>query len=176
MSTVTTRLGLTKPAGIEQFNLATYNNNLDLVDGFAITEEAERKKIRLAEYTGPVVVSPAGNGVNFGQMTIDAAHVFNNTFVTPNGVTGLKILETGMYELVHMTFPDANPGTTHLWATRTGHVSDNIISANFTGYGNSSSNVSIPFYAVANDVIQCGMTSSNTVNTGSRIKIIKTQG
>lgn len=32
MSTVTTYLGLTKPAGIEQFNLATYNNNLDLAD------------------------------------------------------------------------------------------------------------------------------------------------
>lgn len=36
MSTVTTRLGLTKPAGIEQFNLATYNNNLDLVDAYAL--------------------------------------------------------------------------------------------------------------------------------------------
>ncbi len=32
MSTVTPRLGLTKPAGIEQFNLATYNTNLDLID------------------------------------------------------------------------------------------------------------------------------------------------
>ncbi len=38
MSTVTTKLGLTKPVGIEQFNLATYNNNLDLVDANAITD------------------------------------------------------------------------------------------------------------------------------------------
>lgn len=36
MSTVTTLLGLTKPAGIEQFSLATYNNNLDLVDAEAV--------------------------------------------------------------------------------------------------------------------------------------------
>lgn len=35
MSTVTTRLGLTKPAGVEQFNLATYNNNLDVIDTYA---------------------------------------------------------------------------------------------------------------------------------------------
>lgn len=36
MSTVTPKLGLTKPAGIEQFNLATYNNNLDVVDNYAV--------------------------------------------------------------------------------------------------------------------------------------------
>lgn len=35
MSTVTTLLGLTKPAGIEQFSLSTYNNNLDLIDTHA---------------------------------------------------------------------------------------------------------------------------------------------
>jgi hypothetical protein len=36
VSTVTTKLGLVKPAGPEQFNLATYNNNLDIVDAYAV--------------------------------------------------------------------------------------------------------------------------------------------
>lgn len=44
MSTVTPKLGLTKPAGIEQFNLATYNNNLDVVDNYAINTVEKQSK------------------------------------------------------------------------------------------------------------------------------------
>lgn len=43
MSSVTTKLGLTKPVSVEQFNLATYNNNLDLVDNFAISADKQGK-------------------------------------------------------------------------------------------------------------------------------------
>lgn len=46
MSTVTTRLGLTKPAGIEQFSLSTYNNNLDLIDAWVIAQAEKYAKGR----------------------------------------------------------------------------------------------------------------------------------
>lgn len=36
MSTVTPKLGLVKPAGLEQFSRATYNNNLDIIDAAAM--------------------------------------------------------------------------------------------------------------------------------------------
>lgn len=36
MSTVTPLLNLVKPANVEQFSLATYNNNLDLLDAKAV--------------------------------------------------------------------------------------------------------------------------------------------
>jgi hypothetical protein len=36
VSTVTTKLGLTKPIGIEQFSLATLNNNMDIIDAYAV--------------------------------------------------------------------------------------------------------------------------------------------
>lgn len=39
MSTVTTLLNLVKPASPEQFNLATYNNNLDLIDAASIANQ-----------------------------------------------------------------------------------------------------------------------------------------
>lgn len=44
MSTVTPKLGLTKPAGTEQFNLATYNNNLDIVDTDSTNQATDIKK------------------------------------------------------------------------------------------------------------------------------------
>lgn len=47
MSTVTPKLGLVKPVAVEQFSLATYNNNLDLVDEFAVANE-----IRIDEAAG----------------------------------------------------------------------------------------------------------------------------
>lgn len=36
MSTVTPRLGLTKPAGIEQYSLSVINNNSDAIDAFMV--------------------------------------------------------------------------------------------------------------------------------------------
>jgi len=163
---------LTLPIPGENYDLAITNGN-----NTAIATEVNRlHNIKHAEYIGPSVSSSAGAGVNFGQMTVDAAINFNNTFVIPAGTTGLKILETGLYILTERALPAASGGNVHLWCTRTGSVSDDIISKNFISYGSNNPIASATFYAVANDVIQCGITTSNTVNTGSRIKITKVQG
>jgi|SRR5213595_3426769 len=43
MSTVTPTINLVKPATIEQFSLATFNNNLDLIDAEALSLRKESK-------------------------------------------------------------------------------------------------------------------------------------
>ena len=130
-----------------------------------------------AEYTGPSVSSPAGNGVNFGQMTIDNTKgPFNNTFVQPAGTTGLQILETGIYAVVSNAFPVGSGGNVHSWATRSGSVSDTPMSRNHISYGSNSITDTEIIYCLANDIIQLGLTTSNTVNVSSRIKVGKLMG
>lgn len=98
MSLVTPKLGLTKPAGIEQFNLATYNTNLDLIDAGVLTQDTERKKVRYSELTGGSINYPLSNPTwGVGTITVDGTRNFNNTFVLPNASDQVKILETGLY-------------------------------------------------------------------------------
>lgn len=102
MSTVTTLLGLTKPAGPEQFNLATYNNNLDLVDGGMPFKKGQKPFAhmgRTAGFQGGFTTS-VQTAVQFsaaqklhGGFTFDAA---NNALVVPT--TGsYRVTVSGMY-------------------------------------------------------------------------------
>ena len=133
---------------------------------------------RHAEFTGPIVTSNAGAGVNFGQMTQDdttgAAKVtFNNTFVQANPGNGIKILEDGLYFLQQIALPSANGGTVHNWATRSGSGSDTLISQQFSSYGSNASTGNAMFIAKAGDIVASGVTTSTTVTTGSRVKLTK---
>lgn len=96
MSTVTTVFGLTKPAGIEQFSLATYNNNLDLIDA-AILSEAH--KIQHIEFVRQGHVAGTG-AVGIGDMStlIESATSKNySTWITFPAVDQVNISQEGIY-------------------------------------------------------------------------------
>lgn len=101
MSTVTTLLNLVKPTTAEQFSLATYNNNLDLIDagygklpkkmaGGADTmsigagASSVTKVINLpAGFTAPPVVllqNAANRGLRAALLILDAYSVTNTQF------------------------------------------------------------------------------------------------
>lgn len=118
MSLVTTRLGLIKPAGIEQFSLATYNKNLDDIDAGVNTGRKGRNARFYSALTKPAPV--AGNGYTFGPLGIDAGKPLwtqNNDFCVAENTGSLatdtgkiKITKAGFYDISSGYMPAANPG------------------------------------------------------------------
>lgn len=70
MSTVTTNYGFTKPAGVEQYSLATHNNNLDGIDAAIKNVDNKLQKVQ----TGTATVAVA-NATAAGSLAV--------TFATP---------------------------------------------------------------------------------------------
>ena len=98
MSTVTTFLNLVKPAPLENFSRATYNNNLDLIDARAVTTEKFAKGIVISKYVA------ANSGIvsdaiidNFPSVTFKAGRKYEITWEadwqhdTANNYFGMSI-------------------------------------------------------------------------------------
>lgn len=116
MSTVTPYLNLVKPAPLEPFSLATYVNNLDLIDA-GVKALADRR--RHAEYynTAPFAVSGGLAQWDAGPLTNDGASTFGNTFsnVTSAPSGGINITENGLYTVSALSVPDATPGKAYMF-------------------------------------------------------------
>lgn len=111
MSTVTTVFGLTKPAGIEQFSLATYNNNLDLIDA-AILSEAH--KIQHIEFVRQGHVASTGV-IGPGDLStfVDAANSKNySTWASP-GTDQVAISQEGIYAVSWKIVPNTTSSFWH---------------------------------------------------------------
>lgn len=83
MSTVTTYLGLTKPASIEQFNLATYNTNLDLVDTRVNLITPQYVALNTSDtnwsYDGGLYVHTDLSGRKLGHLTVRLVRIAGGT-------------------------------------------------------------------------------------------------
>lgn len=133
------------------------------------------KEVTWAEFTGPIVNSGAGAGVNFGLMTLNnpSGTTFVTDFVQSNGPTGLKILKTGVYAFVAVAMPSSSGGTCHLWGTRTGSIVDDPMSRNHVSYGSNKITDTEMVFCKANDILNFGITTYNQCNLGSSVKVGK---
>lgn len=119
MSTVTPFLGLTKPAGIEQFSLATYNNNLDAIDAGVLAranyDKADRKLVLLSNgfaWSGGQASWDAGT-LTLDSPTGDLQSQITSgaSFCSPGSVSGsVKFNEPGMYDVTWVNIPSGEPG------------------------------------------------------------------
>lgn len=109
MSTVTPYLNLVKPAPLENFSRATYNNNLDLIDTAAKNVNA----LSHAEFTANVTPS-ASVAWDIGPLIETVGASVNNTFCVPDTSGKLKFIQTGIFSVNLVSLPSNNPNAQYL--------------------------------------------------------------
>jgi hypothetical protein len=123
-----------------------------------------------AEFTGPVVVSTADAGTNYGTLTVDAAKTVGPTFVAGGAGGTVTVSEEGAYLVTSILLPVGSPGNVHMWATSGAAI---VASEGQITYGGNEHTISFSVYLTAGATLTFGVTSSSTVDTGSRVKITK---
>lgn len=95
MSTVTPFLNLVKPAPLEAFSRATYNNNLDLID--AGTKAAVERTGVAFGHMGRTANFQGVGGAGVTTIIMDAAQELLGGFTFDNAADALVIPKTGRY-------------------------------------------------------------------------------
>lgn len=91
MSTVTTRLGLVKPAGLEQWSRATNNNNLDLIDANVVIQSEWKPAWTDLSLTAAWVAYAGGGGYYGGLRYRKVGDMINLQGMVKSGAAGSQI-------------------------------------------------------------------------------------
>lgn len=117
MSTVTPFLNLVKPAPLENFSRATYNNNLDLIDTGVSNLNTSAKHDRIMQFVhagfawgttawdaGPLTIDNSATNSSQNSSPVPS---FAGTSVTSGNI---KFNEPGLYIATWLITPSAEPG------------------------------------------------------------------
>lgn len=119
------------------------------------------------------VTTIVNGGISVGNLVADAANSFNGGFASGSAGGQITINATGVYLFSFILLPASNPSNTNLFIQTGGAT----VAATVGGwYGSQQTTLTATFYAVAGTTFTFNCTTTNSVSTGSRIRVTKLQG